>query len=80
MQSSSLLWTSSFQGLLFLEIEGTSPFQGVLFLEVEGSNQWKVISWRMWLSMAASFSNYVVFSCSQCEGMWKTVQTSLKCV
>ena len=39
------------------------------------------LSYEEWLPMAASFSNYnVVLSCAQCKGMWKTVQTSLKCV
>ena len=38
------------------------------------------LSYEEWFPMAASFSNYVVLSCTQCKGMWKTVQTSLKCV
>ena len=38
------------------------------------------LSFEEWLIMAASFSNYVILSCAQCKGMWKTIQTSLTCV
>ena len=39
------------------------------------------LSYKEWLPIAASFSNYnVVLSCAQCKGMLKTVEASLKCV